>query len=95
MLRYIRCHADWFAPNGTHGGIMLLYEKETSKILEACINVFNELGCGFLEPVYQEALAIEFGYLGIPFKREEKLEITYRGKNFAKSTMRTLSAMIL
>lgn len=63
---------------------MLLYEKETSKILEACINVFNELGCGFLEPVYQEALAIEFGYLGIPFKREQKLEITYRGKKLCK-----------
>ena len=79
-----KCHTDWFVPNGTHGGIMLLYEKETSKILEACINVFNELGCGFLEPVYQEALAIEFGYLGIPFKREKKLEITYRGKKLCK-----------
>ena len=74
---------------------MLLYEKETSKILEACINVFNELGCGFLEPVYQEALAIEFGYLGIPFKREKNWKSPIEGKNFAKSTMRTLSAMIL
>ena len=63
---------------------MLLYEKETRKILEACINVFNELGCVFLEPVYQEALAIEFDYLGIPYKREEKLEITYRGQKLYK-----------
>lgn len=63
---------------------MLLYEKETGKILEACMNVFNELGCGFLEPVYQEALAIEFDYLGIPYKREEKLEIVYRGRKLCK-----------
>ena len=33
---------------------MLLYEEETGKILKACMNVFNELGNGFLEAVYQE-----------------------------------------
>ena len=37
---------------------MLVYEEETGKILKACMNVFNELGNGFLEAVYQEALAI-------------------------------------
>ena len=73
---------------------MLLYEKETSKILEACINVFNELGCGFLEPVYQEALAIEFGYLGIPFKREEKLEITYRGYDSVIVELKAVSTLV-
>ena len=38
----------------------LVYEDETGKILRACMNVFNELGNGFLEAVYQEALEIEF-----------------------------------
>ncbi len=51
---------------------MLLYEKETEKIIKSCINVFNELGNGFLEAVYQEALAIEFEIQGIPYEREKK-----------------------
>ena len=63
---------------------MLLYEKETGKIINACLNVFNELGNGFLEAVYQEALAIEFEIQGIPYKREQKLEITYRGRKLNK-----------
>ena len=41
--------------------------------------VHRELGRGFLEPVYQEALAIEFDYLGIPYEREDEIEIIYRG----------------
>ena len=52
--------------------MMLLYEEETEKIIKACMNVFNELGNGFLEAVYQEALAIEFGIMNIPFKKESK-----------------------
>lgn len=46
---------------------MLLYEEETGNIIRACMNVFNELGNGFLEAVYQEALAIEFDLMNIPF----------------------------
>ena len=63
---------------------MLLYEQETEKIIMACMNVFKELGNGFLEPVYQEALAIEFEIQGIPFKREEKLEVEYKGRTLHK-----------
>ena len=58
---------------------MILYEEEAGKILRACMNVLNELGNGFLEPVYQEALAIEFRLLDIPFEREKKLNIVYKG----------------
>ena len=71
---------DLFAPNGTHGGQMMLYEEETGKILKACMHVFNELGNGFLEPVYQEALAIELGLMDIPFEKEKKLNIVYKGR---------------
>lgn len=63
---------------------MLLYENETEKILKACMNVFNELGNGFLEAVYQEALAIEFGIMNIPFKKEAKIEVYYKGKKLNK-----------
>jgi len=41
--------------------------------------VHRELGQGFLEPVYQEALSIEFEHQGIPFVREQELSIKYRG----------------
>ena len=41
--------------------------------------VHRELGCGFLEAVYQEALARELHEAGIPFKREESLKIYFKG----------------
>ena len=63
---------------------MLLYEDETGKIIRACMNVFNELGNGFLEAVYQEALAIEFQLMKIPFVRESKIEIFYKGNKLNK-----------
>ena len=63
---------------------MLIYEEETGKIIKACMNVYNELGNGFLEAVYQEALAFEFGLMNIPFRREAKIDIFYKGKKLSK-----------
>lgn len=57
----------------------LLYAKEIYEITGAAIDVQNELGTGFLEPVYQEALAIEMKARGIPFERERQLSINYKG----------------
>jgi len=44
----------------------------------AAMEVHKQLGCGFLEPVYQEALAIEFSKRNIPFRREVRLPIHYK-----------------
>ena len=44
------------------------------------MEVHRQLGCGFLEPVYQEALAIELTQREIPFLREEKLPLVYKGQ---------------
>ena len=44
------------------------------------MEVHRQLGCGFLEPAYQEALTIEFTQRQIPFLREVKLPIVYKGQ---------------
>jgi GxxExxY protein len=46
----------------------------------AALEVHSRLGCGFLEPVYQEALAAEFTQRDIPFAREVEFPITYRDR---------------
>ena len=58
----------------------LIYKDESYKIIGACMEVHNELGCGFLEAIYQEALAIEFSIQNIPFQREHELDIYYKGE---------------
>lgn len=50
---------------------------KTYKILGACFTVANTLGHGFLENVYQEALAIEFNATGIPYEKEKSIDIYY------------------
>ena len=44
------------------------------------MEVHRQLGCGFLEPIYQEALAIEFRSQDIPFVKEDKLHLAYKGQ---------------
>ena len=63
---------------------MLLHEEETGKILNACFEVHKELGNGFLEAVYQEALELEIKNQNIPYEREKLLPITYKGKLLEK-----------
>ena len=59
---------------------MYLHHELTGKVIGACYTVHNELGCGFYEKVYQEALAIVLEEQGIPFEREKHLPIEYHGK---------------
>jgi GxxExxY protein len=58
----------------------LLYERETYQILGACFELYKDKGSGFLEPVYQECLAIEFEIQAIPFNPQAKLRLTYKGR---------------
>ena len=54
-------------------------DPRTYKIIGAAMEVHRQLGCGFLEPVYQEAFALELKNCGIPYSRELKFPVTYKG----------------
>ena len=57
----------------------LIFEQETYKIIGACYEVYKEKGCGFVEPVYQECMEIEFRLQGIPFVPQKSLVLEYKG----------------
>ena len=63
----------------------LIYKEETYEIVGAAMDVYYTMGVGFLEPVYQEALAIEFSRRGIPFEREKQLDLYYKGTKLNKT----------
>jgi GxxExxY protein len=61
-----------------------IYEDLTYQIIGSCMEVHKVLNCGFLECVYQEALAIEFENRGIPFEQEKELKIEFKGRTLKK-----------
>jgi GxxExxY protein len=62
----------------------LIYKNESYLIIGAAIEVNKELGCGFLEAIYQEAFAMELTNKNIVFSREVSLPIFYKGKQLQK-----------
>ena len=56
------------------------YEALTYNIIGAALEVHKQLGCGFLEAVYSEALELELSARSIPFEREKMLSLVYKGK---------------
>ena len=54
-------------------------EQYAHDVIGAAIAVHRELGPGYLESVYEEALGIEFDHGGIPYKRQHPVSVTYRG----------------
>jgi len=60
-------------------------DERTYNIIGAAIEVHKELGCGFLEAVYQEALEREFKGQKVPFKPQPTIQIAYKGKPLDKT----------
>jgi GxxExxY protein len=69
----------------TDGKYMILKDltetdPRTYAIIGAAMEVHKQLSCGFLESVYQESLAIELTNRNIPFAREVRLPVYYKGQ---------------
>jgi GxxExxY protein len=62
----------------------ILFREESYAIIGACIKVHSELGPGFLEAVYQEALEKEFTKHNIPSLRQPKLSLFFDGEPLKK-----------
>ncbi len=57
----------------------LLYRDETHRFIGMCMEIHRELGKGHDEVIYKDALVVELSRAAIPFNREKKYEITYKG----------------
>jgi GxxExxY protein len=58
----------------------ILFKDEVYAIQGAIFDVYREMGCGFLEPVYQECLEKELKVRGIPFESQKELRLCYKGE---------------
>lgn len=58
----------------------LIYKEESYLIIGKCFEVHNNLGPGFLEIVYKDALEQEFNSANIPYEREKEYIVNYKGK---------------
>jgi GxxExxY protein len=65
--------------------LQLQRDPRTYAIIGAAMEVHRQLGCGFLEAVYQQALELELQARGIPFIRQVELPIFYKGQQLDAS----------
>lgn len=63
----------------------ILYKTECFDIQAALFEVYREMGCGFLEAVYQECLMKEFICRNIPFIAQPELKLSYKGQFLQKT----------
>ena len=61
-----------------YGEMNFPMKNESYKIIGACMEVHNELGHGYHEIIYKDAIEIEFNTRGISFEREKEFKIFYK-----------------
>ena len=59
--------------------IIMIHEEYTKKILKAFYNVYNELGYGFLEKVYGNAMVVELAKMDVRVRQQENIRVYYQG----------------
>jgi GxxExxY protein len=64
--------------------VEIVFKEESFAIVGACFGVYNEMGCGFIEPVYQECLEIELECRKILFQAQSELSIKYKARTLEK-----------
>ena len=57
-----------------------MYEDEGYKLMGAAFEVYNELGYGMAEEIYQQSLEIELSLRGIPYHTKRDLNVFYKGR---------------
>ena len=57
----------------------LLYREETHRLIGLCMEIHRELGKGHGEVIYKDALVVELSRASVPFARERKFEVNYKG----------------
>ena len=68
----------------------ILFKEESYKVVGACFEVYNEMGCGFLESVYQECVEFEFADQQIPFIAQKQLRLKYKNHELKSVYIPTL-----
>jgi len=63
----------------------ILFKDECYQIQGAVFEVYREMGCGFLEPVYQECLEKELTKRGIPCATHPELKLAYKGERLRQT----------
>ena len=62
----------------------LILKKEVYAVVGAAIEVHRELGPGFLESIYQEAMEIELSSRNVPFVAQQPIAVQYKGVTLKK-----------
>ncbi len=62
----------------------MLYEDLTFKVIGCCMEVHKELGKGFSEVVYKDALEIEFNDNNVNYEREKAFDVDYKGRKLPR-----------
>ena len=78
-------NSDFTAKHAKSAKDVLLFKDECYAIQGAVFDVYREMGCGFLESVYQECLEREFRFRQLPFEAQKELAISYKGDNLTQT----------